>query len=41
MDSDRQKETLKRLGQLKAIEYIFTAHYGHSDNHEEAFKDWQ
>ncbi|MCL2438274.1 MAG: MBL fold metallo-hydrolase [Coriobacteriia bacterium] len=38
-DDDVQKESLRRLAALPAgVQYIFTAHYGFSDNFQEAFE---
>ncbi len=37
MDSVTQQISLKKLAALKGVQNIFTAHYGASDNHSEAF----
>ena len=41
MDPETQKLTIKKLAQLSGIKYIFTAHYGLSDNYEKTFKKWK
>lgn len=40
MDDDAQKESIKHLAKIQNAEYIFTAHYGFTDNYKEAFKNW-
>ncbi len=41
MDTNRQKSSLKKLAGLSGIEYIFTAHYGYTDNFQKAFEPWK
>ena len=36
MDTTGEAETLKKLSNLEEIQYIFTAHYGFTDNFEKA-----
>ncbi|MCL2574542.1 MAG: MBL fold metallo-hydrolase [Defluviitaleaceae bacterium] len=40
MDDDVQKESIMKLSKIQDIEYIFTAHYGFTNNYEEVFKDF-
>jgi len=40
MDDNIQRESLESLAKLKNIEYIFTAHYGFSNDYGEAFKNF-
>ncbi len=37
MDSENQRKSLKKLATLKNIKYVFTAHYGLSDNYGKTF----
>jgi glyoxylase-like metal-dependent hydrolase (beta-lactamase superfamily II) len=39
MDSDVQRESLKKLARLEGIRYVFTAHHGYTDSFEKAFED--
>ncbi len=39
MDTEAQKDSINKLKQLTNIKYIFTGHYGYSDNFEKAFKE--
>lgn len=41
MDSDLQRESIKKLAGLTGIESVFTAHYGATRNHQEAFINWK
>ena len=41
IDSELQAKSLKKLAYLNGIEYVFTAHYGYTDDFEVAFKDWK
>jgi hydroxyacylglutathione hydrolase len=41
MDSDTQRESLKKLARLKGIQYLFTAHFGYSDSFSRVFEDFQ
>ncbi len=38
MDNDVQRESLKKLAQLKNVTHVFTAHYGSSNNFKKAFE---
>lgn len=40
MDSEVQRTSLERLADLSEVKYIFTAHYGFTENHAEAFANW-
>jgi glyoxylase-like metal-dependent hydrolase (beta-lactamase superfamily II) len=39
MDSNVQRESLKKLAKLEGIRYVFTAHHGYTDSFEKAFED--
>lgn len=41
MDSETQRISLKKLAKLSGVQYIFTAHYGISDNFQQAFSPWK
>jgi len=41
MNDDIQRESLKNLAKMQNIKYIFTAHYGFSDDFHEAFKNFK
>ena len=41
MDSDLQRESLKALAGLTDIESVFTAHYGATRDHKNAFAAWR
>jgi len=38
MDSDTQRQTLKKLATLKGVKYVFTAHFGYTDDFDRAFE---
>ncbi len=40
MDSELQKTSLEKLSKLENAKYIFTAHYGFTDNFSKAFENW-
>lgn len=40
MDPGTQKKSLHKLKGIPDIKYVFTAHYGGSDNHARAFEKW-
>ena len=40
MDSETQKKSLHKLKNIPDLKYIFTAHYGLTDNHKQAFENW-
>jgi len=40
MDSETQRASLKRLAGLSGVEYLFTAHYGVTDDYAKAFSAW-
>ncbi|MFX0202011.1 MAG: MBL fold metallo-hydrolase [Candidatus Hodarchaeota archaeon] len=40
MDSETQRASLKKLADLSGVEYIFTAHYGVTDDYAKAFSGW-
>ena len=33
--------SIERLTKFSEVEYIFTAHYGYSNNYKNAVKDWK
>lgn len=37
MDNNAQKESIEKLSQLQGAKYIFTGHYGYSDNFNKVF----
>jgi len=39
MDSETQKESIKKLSKLPRVQNVFTAHYGFSNNYQEVFSD--
>jgi hydroxyacylglutathione hydrolase len=41
MDTETSLLSIDKLSKLKNIEYIFTAHYGFSNNFTEAFSNWK
>ena len=41
MDSERQRTSLKKLAELSGVEYIFTAHYGVTDDYDKVFASWK
>lgn len=41
MDSKLQAKSLKKLAGLSGIEYVFTAHYGYTNEFKSAFKNWK
>lgn len=41
MDTTAVKKSIAKLAAIPGIEYIFTAHFGHTDNAPEAFKSWR
>jgi len=41
MDTPKQLESLSILKKLKGVEYMFTAHFGYTDDFEKAFEDIQ
>jgi len=40
MDSDRQRHALKSLKDIPDVKYIFSSHYGFTDNFEKALEAW-
>ena len=40
MDSGTQRESIRKLATSTHPEYIFTAHYGYTDDTETAFEEW-
>jgi glyoxylase-like metal-dependent hydrolase (beta-lactamase superfamily II) len=40
-DTELQRSSIKKLSRLQDIDYIFTAHYGMSDDFEFAFRKWK
>jgi hydroxyacylglutathione hydrolase len=41
MDSERQKVSLTMLAQITGVKFIFTAHYGYTDDFAKAFENWK
>lgn len=40
MDSETQKKSLHKLKNIQDVKYVFTSHYGATDNHKRAFENW-
>lgn len=40
MDSETQKKSLHKLKGIPDVKYVFTSHYGGSDNYKRAFENW-
>lgn len=40
MDTNKQKNSITKLSKLANVKYIFTAHYGYSDNYQLSFAQW-
>ncbi len=41
IDTKLQSKSLKKLALLTGVEYIFTAHYGYTNEFTQAFKNWK
>ena len=41
MDSETQKESIKKLSRLTRVQNVFTAHHGFSNNYQEVFSDYK
>jgi hydroxyacylglutathione hydrolase len=41
MDTKTDRKSIDKLSHLQGVEYIFTSHYGVSENFGAAFKDWK
>jgi len=41
MDSDTQRESIRMLAVNTQPEYIFTGHYGYTDDADTAFEEWR
>jgi len=41
MDSETQRISLRKLAKLSRVKYVFTAHYGFTDNYQHAFENWK
>ncbi|MEE8340988.1 MAG: MBL fold metallo-hydrolase [Candidatus Neomarinimicrobiota bacterium] len=41
MDTETATESIGRITELIGVEYIFSAHYGYSDDYQNAVKDWK
>lgn len=41
MDDDLQARSLKKLAKLKGIKYVFSDHYGYTNDFESAFAKWK
>lgn len=41
MDSEKQKESIKKLSKLTRVQNVITAHYGFSNNYQEVFSDYK
>ena len=41
MDSKIQRESIHKLANLSGVKYLFTAHYGMTDDYSKAFADWR
>ena len=40
MDSETQGKTMRKLARLSGVDYLFTAHYGVTDDYAKAFSEW-
>lgn len=40
MDSPTEEKSIKKLAALPDVKYIFTAHYGYTDNFQKALESW-
>lgn len=40
MDTEEAKNSISKIGQLKDIAFIFTGHYGYSDDFNTMFSEW-
>jgi len=40
MDAGAERDSITRISRLSGIEYIFTVHYGYSDDYQESFSGW-
>jgi hydroxyacylglutathione hydrolase len=40
MDTNEQKSSITKISKLPNVRYIFTAHYGYSDNYQASFARW-
>lgn len=41
MDNKEQEKSLKKLANIKDVNYVFTDHYGYTSNTVDAFKKWK
>jgi glyoxylase-like metal-dependent hydrolase (beta-lactamase superfamily II) len=41
MDSATEEKSISKLAVLSDIKYIFTGHYGYTDNFQKAFESWK
>jgi hypothetical protein len=41
IDSETEKESIKKLATLQNLKYVFTAHYGFTDDVGNAFDNYQ
>lgn len=41
MDSDMQQQAMQKLANLPGVRFVFTAHYGFTDDYESAFAKWE
>jgi hypothetical protein len=41
MDHPTAVKAVKLITSLPEVQYIFTAHFGYSDNYQQAVKDWK
>ncbi len=40
MDTKTELSSIKKIDNLPGIEYVFTAHYGYTNNYKKAFENW-
>ena len=40
MDTEKAVESMEKLTNIPDVKYIFTAHYGYSDNYKRAVNNW-
>jgi len=40
MNTNQERDSITKLSKLSGVQYIFTTHYGFSDNYQESFAKW-
>ncbi len=41
MDTETATKSIEKITRIPVTEYIFSAHYGYSDDYKNAVKDWK